>query len=137
MIQVVGRERIELLKKEAWEHPKRRARIILHSQQDTVTEMIIALHETSYLRPHKHPWGKPESYHVMEGRLLVYIFNDDGFNTIKIKLDAETPFYKLQGDTYHQPVAISEFAVYHEVYPGPFRKPDDVLYAPWANAEAA
>ncbi len=137
MIRVVDRRYIDELKQEAWEHPKRRARIILHGPHDTVTEMIIALHETSYLRPHKHPEGKPESYHLIEGRLLVYVFNDEGFNTIKVKMNSETPFCRIGGDVYHQPVAVSEWAIYHEVYPGPFNKPKDVIYAPWAQAEAA
>ena len=36
--------------------------------------------------------------------------------------------YRIQGNIWHQPVPISEWVIYHEVYTGPFIKEEDVEY---------
>ena len=135
MMRLIGKAEIEALKAEALAHPKKRSRIILHTATDTVTEMIIALHKDSYIQPHWHP--NPESYHVLEGEMMVNIFYKDGGAKIKVKLDSETPFLRMREWTYHQPLSLTDFVIYHEVYPGPFEKTRDVHYAAWAIAEAA
>ena len=135
MIRLVGFEDIERLKVEAFRHPAKRARIILHTPFDRVTEMVIALHKSSYIRPHRHP--KPESYHVISGNLRVHLFSDIGRKESELELWDETPICRISELTYHQPEAISDWCIYHEVYPGPFNKQRDVEYALWAEQEAA
>lgn len=122
------------LKKLALDHPLKRARICLHeSLESAAQEMVIVSHRTTHIEPHKHPPGKPESYHVLEGRLLVKIFNDDGCVIQSILLDqnSDCKMYRIRGDIWHQPVPLSEWVVYHEVFHGPFSKDKDVLYAKW------
>lgn len=122
------------LKKLALEHPLKRSRICLHeSIESAVQEMIIVAHKSTVIEPHKHPVGKPESYHVLEGSLLVKIYADTGICTQFIILDQKSSckFYRIKGDVWHQPIPLSEWVVYHEVYNGPFSKDEDVLYAKW------
>lgn len=125
---------ISRLKRLAFEHPLKRSRICLHeSSVSAVQEMIIVAHQTTIIEPHKHPAGKSESYHVLEGSLLVKIFEDSGVCRQSIALDQKSSckMYRIKGDVWHQPIPLSEWVLYHEVYSGPFTKDEDVLYAQW------
>lgn len=137
MYKLITKAMLDELKKQAAAVPKKRYRIELHDDHGEVQEMIICLMRGSYVRPHKHPAGKAESYHVIEGRLMAQIYNETGGTIEHIVLDSQSPIYRLQGDIYHAPVALSDFAIYHEVYPGPWSKEVDVHYAHWAREETA
>ncbi len=137
MIEWLTKEKIQRLKVEAFQTTKKRARISYHKPDDKITEMVIALHRTSYIRPHRHPVDKPESYHLIEGELEVRLFRQMGVPEPSVILTAERPFCRMQGGTMHQPVALTEWVVYHEVYPGPFDKARDVIYAKWSEEEDA
>ena len=77
-IAVIGSDWIDRLKGIALTSPLKRARICLHrSDEDCVHEMIIALARDCLFPPHRHV-AKNESFHMIEGRLGVVIFNDDG-----------------------------------------------------------
>jgi glucose-6-phosphate isomerase len=134
-IEVVGEGQIAHLKQVAWAAPKRRARITLSEHQDGIQEMVIALAKDSYVRPHRHPAHKSESYHLMDGEMLVRIFEEDGKVKEEIKLTRFTPFYRMKNGWFHQPQALTAYAVYHECYTGPFNKDIDVEYATWARPE--
>jgi cupin fold WbuC family metalloprotein len=136
MFQIITRQRLEALKIQAAASPKKRARIELHKDHGEVQEMIICLMRESYVRPHRHPVDKAESYHVIEGRLEAQIFSDAGKMEAQIILYDLSPLYRLEGGIYHAPVALSDFVIYHEVYPGPWSKESDVQYAPWAREES-
>lgn len=124
---------IEELKRLAAASSLGRSRICLHSGLDApVQEMIIALRRESVIEPHKHPRNKPESYHLIEGAMDVSIFDTAGKIVQVIHLrDGGPRMYRITGDVWHQPTAVSEFAVYHEVYTGPFEKDTDVRYKDW------
>ena len=130
---VLTNELLAELKEEARNSPLRRARICLHSDlHDKVQEMIIALCSDSTVEPHQHPEEKPESYHLIEGEMSVNIFNPEGSLLRVIKLHDQGPrFYRISGRVWHQPIATTDIAVYHEVYTGPFLKERDVIYARW------
>jgi glucose-6-phosphate isomerase len=101
--------------------------------------MVLVLCGRSYLRPHRHPANKNESYHVLEGELAVYLFDDEGQVTRTIELGAAhtgRPFlYRLCAPLWHMPVPHSPVVVYHEVMTGPFDKDRDVEYASWSPEE--
>lgn len=133
---------IQELKDLAQRHPSRRARVCLHHDSTAATqEMVLAVHKSSYLRPHRHPANKSESYHVIEGEMDVNIFAPDGALERVIRLTAkgrggaEGFMYRSTNGVWHQPVAVSEWVIYHETYTGPFVKEFDVEYAPWAAEE--
>ncbi len=122
------------LKQLAAQHPLKRSRLCLHrSRDEAVQEMIIVAHKDSHLEAHRHPLHKPESYHVIEGELAVNIFSGEGeiVKRIVLRHDAYPRMYRIQGNVWHQPVPISEWVVYHEVYTGPFDKALDVVYSAW------
>jgi cupin fold WbuC family metalloprotein len=121
---------IQALKAAAQNSELRRARICLHnSPNSSVQEMIIALCKDSMVSTHRHPIGKPESYHLIEGEMDVNIYNDLGFRSQVINLrQNQARMYRILGGVWHQPIAISNIAIYHEVYTGPFNKGLDVEY---------
>ena len=70
---------VEKLKFLAKKSPLKRSRICLHkSLKDNTNEMIIALMKDSYIPPHIHPNSKSEYYHLIEGKMKVFIFNKNG-----------------------------------------------------------
>ncbi len=129
---------IDQLKSIAAQHPQRCARFCLH--QDTaagVQQMLVVLHQTSRFMPHRHPADKSESVHLMSGELGVALFTDDGQITQRIHLSANRQFLlRLSGQTWHLPVALTEWAVFHEIYQGPYVKELDVEPLPYYQPAA-
>ena len=122
---------LDKLKKLAQNHPYKRARFCLHESLDNkVHEMIIVAHRDGVMEPHRHPSSKPESYHVIEGKLKVLIFNKDGSEkeTFVLSHDSHPKMYRIQGGVWHQPIPLTEWVVYHEVATGPFIKEKDVIF---------
>jgi len=114
-----------------------RSRVCIHLNNKSKTnEMIIALKKGSYIRPHIHPNGKSESYHVIKGKMLVNIFNSRGKLIKKVKMgDYKSNFnfyYRMSKGFYHMPVAMTKYCVYHEIFSGPFLKKKDVIFPKWA-----
>ena len=63
------------------------------------------------MRPHKHPKGRDESYYIIEGKLVVFIFNENGEVIRMIKMgeyqSGHTVLYRLCSDLWHFPMAIT------------------------------
>ena len=143
-VKSVGTFDIESLKNKTNKSPRKRYRICLHNSTDHLTqEMIICLKYFNYLRPHKHPLMFSESYHLIEGALDVYLFDDDGTVIQTIKLaspnfkngEKRDTLYRLSKPIFHLLVPRTEWTIYHEVATGPFNKKKSVEYAPFAPLE--
>jgi cupin fold WbuC family metalloprotein len=131
----VGKEWIDRLKASACSEPLRRARLNLHhSDNDAVHEMLIALCRDSLVPPHRHS-GKSESFHVVEGEVLVVIFDDHGSVIRRLHLgpvgSGRDFMYRQARPVWHTVIPLSEIVVVHETTKGPFVKSDSEL-APWA-----
>lgn len=132
---VVGPSDIEQLVSSARSAPLGRARLCLHhGVEDPLHEMIIAFVADSYIPPHRH-LGRTESFHLLQGTVVVVLFNDAGEITQRIRLSAESVqeprVYRLQKTVWHTVVVLSQTAVLHEVTSGPFN-PTSTETAPWA-----
>lgn len=140
-VLTVDRAMIDELKRRASESPRKRFRLCMHWDHTALTqEMLIVLARDAYPAPHRHPEGKTESYHIIEGAMQVFLFNDDGSVMKSFTMDAagrsDAPIiYRLSSSLWHVPVILSEYAVYHEIYTGPFDKASDVEIAPWGPGE--
>jgi glucose-6-phosphate isomerase len=138
-VETVQLSVVDMLKKIAMEHPLKRARLCLHKDASHPThEMIIVAHQSTYMRPHRHPIGKSESYHIIEGEMEVRIFHPDGTINQVIRM-SNSPgavfMYRVTNNWWHQPIPLTEWVSYHETYTGPFEKEKDVEYASWAVEE--
>jgi cupin fold WbuC family metalloprotein len=119
--------------------PRKRARICTHRASDTpIHEMIIALGRETYVQPHAHT-NKSESFHVIEGRCDVVLFDDAGGIAEVIQLGefgSGLPFfYRIASPVFHTLVIRSPFFVIHETTNGPFIAKETV-FASWAPAES-
>src|SRR5258706_5641644 len=96
--------------------------------------MLIVHMRGTYVQPHKHV-GKSESFHVIEGRLKVLLFNDEGRHTRTIQLSEPNGgasfFYRLAPPTFHFLVPETEVRVFHGATDGPFHS-RATNAAPWA-----
>lgn len=112
---------IELIKESALSSPRGRARICTHkSSEDSLHEMLIAMRSDSYIRPHRH-YNKIESFHWIEGRADIVIFNESGQIQDIIALGPDKNFYyRLSDPFYHTVIIHSPIFVIHEITNGPF-----------------
>lgn len=136
-IYCLKEETINILKQNALTSPNKRSRLCLHHAMSHLThEMIIVFHEKTIVPVHRHPVSRSESYHVIEGSMKVFFFDEDGYPTNYIILDSypnSNPiFYRLSSHTWHLPIPTSEFMVYHECLTGPFEKKSDIEYPKWS-----
>lgn len=96
--------------------------------------MIIAMHKSSYVRPHKHI-DKSESFHIIEGELDVVFFHDSGEIESILHMGGlstgKTPIYRLSSPVWHTVIPRTEFVIFHETTNGPFIKSEG-LFADWA-----
>ena len=140
LFKTIGNKEIEQLKIEAENSPKKRSRICLHlSHGDLVQESIICATQSNYFRVHKHPCDRSESYALIEGKMSIDYFEDDGRwigNLILDSNDKSAPFiYRLNASVYHWVRPLTRFVVYHEVLTGPWEKNVVVEYAAFAPDE--
>lgn len=131
---------IEELKRRAEASPRKRFRLCMHRDAgDATQEMVICVQGGSYFRPHKHPPGRSESYHIIEGQMDVHFFDDEGRETGQVSLAAAgqaRPFlYRMSDSIYHFVRPRSPWVVYHEILTGPWSPEEVVLPAPFAPDE--
>ena len=142
----VGIQNIAHFKEMALKSPRNRYRLCLHWDHDHLTqEMIICLKGFTYFQPHLHPANRSESYHMIEGRADIYLFDEKGEIIDIVRLGApgtigedkvsRSFMYRLSKPIYHLVIPRSEWTIYHEVLTGPWSKNEVVQYAPFAPPE--
>jgi cupin fold WbuC family metalloprotein len=123
------------LKRIAAQNPRLRSRLCTHPDPSSgLHEMLIVHHREAYVRPHKH-FGKPESFHLIEGTARVVIFENDG--KIKDVLEmgpygsGRLCYYRMPDEVFHTILITSEWLVFHETTAGPF-DPSRTAFPDWA-----
>ena len=130
----IDKKKLDELKILAQKDPNKRARICLHkNDEEMVQEMIIAFCKDSYIRPHRHV-DKSESYHIIEGRIEIIFYNDNGIEIDKVvlsdKMDEHPFLFRISNSDWHTVVPKSDFVIIHEVTKGPFNK-NSSEFADW------
>ena len=97
--------------------------------------MLIVCHRSTIMPPHRHPVGRSESYHVVEGEMVICLFDNEGSVSRRINLSDKGSngafLYRLSESMWHAPIAISEWLVYHETLTGPFYESETVEFPDW------
>lgn len=110
-------------------------RICLHSSPNADHhDMIILLLNNGYYRPHKH-LDLGETFHVMEGKMAVFSFDDIG-NIYDCVILENNNLYRVKGGSYHAVFPISDIVVYHESRNGPFLRENDSIFPDWSANES-
>ena len=138
IIAKVTEDDIFFLKEQAAKNERKRVRLCTHpGDADLLHEMLIIHARNTYVPPHKHI-NKSESFHIIEGSLSVFIFDENGTVVETISMgeakSGRVFYYRLSESLYHSVLPESEFVVFHEVTNGPFNR-QDMIIAPWAPAD--
>ena len=138
----INAELIAELKSESARLGNRNLRLCLHENSDApFHEMVILEYKGRFYRPHKHLL-KAESYHIIEGKMAAFVFDEDG-NVIDSNILEPTGnfLYRIDINQYHAVLPMTDMLIYHEAKPGPFLRETDSIIPPWApdweNPEAA
>lgn len=108
-------------------------RLCLHeSPKAAFHEMLIVEHPGKHYPPHRHE-TKGESYHVIEGSMAIFIFDNEGAIIDSCVLTSEENFmYRIGPNMIHAVLPLTDRVVYHESKPGPFLGETDSIYPSWA-----
>jgi len=108
-------------------------RLSLHNGPDAAFhEMIIFQHRDKYYRPKKHV-GKAKSFHMIEGEMAVFAFDETGNVLDACKLGGNSGFlYRVEANVFHTDIPLTDYVIHHESTLGPFLGEDDRVYGPWS-----
>ena len=128
----LDQETVEEIKKMARETGED-VRLSLHrGPDDPFHEMIIFQHRDKYYRPKKHV-TKAKSFHMIEGRMAVVVFSDDGIIVDACVLDGKSRLiYRVAANLYHTDIPLTDYVVHHESTLGPFLGDADRVFAPFS-----
>ena len=129
---------VSILKDNAQRSSRRRCRLCFHTNEDAAQqEMLIVMHRTSYVRPHRH-FDKVETLTVIEGECNALLFNEEGAVTTVVSMSAPgnggSFFYRMPEGIFHTLIFKSEWLVFIETTVGPFARTMSEA-AGWAPAE--
>lgn len=113
---------------------RNRSRLLVHlTKNNLIQEMFIVAQQNSHMPVHRHPKNKTESYHIIFGKLRVFIFNNDQSVNKYFDLDSKKNFYLRfsKANFWHMPVVLSKFCYFKETFSGPFNKQKDVIFPKW------
>lgn len=128
----IDQEYIEWLKTLAQKNSNGKCTMCLHNDtREHVHEMVNVYPKGVYVRPHSHPF-KVETKIIIEGKLLVFVFDDTGKVLDKFVMEKSGVFtVRLEKGIIHTNIPLSD-VVFHEVISGPFVGKDDSVFPEWA-----
>jgi cupin fold WbuC family metalloprotein len=134
----VDQDMVRLLKEKARLSPRRRCRLCFHASSDDLQqEMLIVMHRSSYVRPHRH-LRRAETLAIIEGHCETLLFDPDGHVTEILRMSPAAEggifFYKMPPGIFHTLIFKSDWLVFLETTIGPF-DPSSSEAAPWAPPE--
>ena len=110
------------------------------SPQDAVHRFLNVLTRDTYVQPHRHATPpKHESFIVLDGRVAVIVFDDNGRVRDRWVLGSASGDHRgidLPAGVWHTIAALSDQAVCYEVKPGPWDPATDKEFASWAPPES-
>ncbi len=113
-------------------HPK-----LLHNHGDEFNRVVNFIMQDSYMRPHLHPGDeKIEEIYLIRGKIMVLIFDDQGFIVELVLLEkGQKEYVKIPAFTWHTYVMFSESAISYETMMGRYEPETWKEFAEWAPPE--
>jgi cupin fold WbuC family metalloprotein len=141
MLIHISSPEISILKEEATLSSRKRKNFNFHKEPgDTMQRMMHAMNPGTYVQPHKHENpDKREAFIILEGRVAVIEFDDDGNILSHFILDRNIGNYgaEVPERTWHMLIALRQNSVIYEVKDGPYSPGDDKYFASWAPVEGS
>lgn len=134
-------ELINLKATDARANPRLREIHCLHfDDSEPLHRMLNAIQPGSFVRPHRHLHpSKSEAFILLQGRLGVITFQDDGRidpeGSMLLSRDEGMLGVDIREGIWHTIVSLAPDTVVFEAKPGPYERPSDKDFAPWAPQE--
>tara|TARA_B100001167_G_C16706715_1_gene274349 strand:+ start:210 stop:692 length:483 start_codon:yes stop_codon:yes gene_type:complete len=122
---LVEKKWLKILKEQVEKSPKKMSRLLLHlNAEDKVQEMLIAFNKKTLISPNKS-LNKSESLLIIEGKVLLILFDNDGKIKNKIIMqndgdDQSVFMYRINKGEWHTMKALSKEVIVYEILEGPF-----------------
>ncbi len=128
----IDKKYIDYLKLLASKDKEQKCTMCLHNDTRAhVHEMINVYPAKAYVRPHSHPF-KTESKVIIEGKLLVIIFDDTGKISDRFIMEKDGIFtFRLDKGIIHTNIPLTD-VIFHEIIEGPFVGKNDSVFPKWA-----
>ena len=116
--------------------PRLRMNYNFHQDLDEpINRLLNALEPDTYLRPHRHcnP-DKVEIFFLLRGKLVVFLFDDEGQITDIIPMDPLKGCYggEITAGIWHGLLVLESGTVVYEIKEGPFAPLTPENFAPWS-----
>jgi cupin fold WbuC family metalloprotein len=139
-MKIVTRELVAQVSSEARQNPRLRKNYNLHpSDESRCHRLLNAIEPGSYIRPHRHlDPEKDEAFILMNGRLGVVTFTDDGkvAETAMLSHAGGNLAADIPHGVYHTAVALESGTLFYETKAGPYRQLNEDEIAAWAPEES-
>ena len=133
---VVNAEYLAGLKERRDGNPESKCTLCLHNDtREKHHEMINLYPKGEYVRPHCHP-DKTETKIMLEGKMLVVLFDDKGNITDRIILSPGTNdnfLLRIDRMVVHTNIPLTD-VVFYESITGPYTGVNDSVFPAWAPA---
>lgn len=135
-MKLISEELLDNITSEATVNARLRMNYNLHESLDApIHRLLNALEPGTYLPPHRHV-DKEETYVVLRGSLLTFLYDDSGNIIEKVCLSPSAGAYGIEipPGTWHNIISLESGTVILEIKGGPYLplSPEDV--ASWAPA---
>ncbi len=137
MFRIGKKNQLQELITQAQTTPLLRKNLNFHQESDQIQRFFNALIPGTYVCPHRHQHPlKTETMILIQGNMVVVIFDDDGNIKNKIELSNKSPNIALDidPDVWHSVYAL-EPTVYFECKLGPYNPITAKDFAHWAPSE--
>ena len=127
----INNELVEQIIEEASQSQRHMARLLMHFDHESpVQEMLIALGRNCAVMPNRSV-GRSESLQVVQGELLLIIFDDNGNVIKRVEMgpagSGKVFLYRLSSTPWHTMIPLTKMVVVHEALEGPFKQSSEPL----------
>jgi cupin fold WbuC family metalloprotein len=121
----------------AYSSNRKRHHKILHQQGSEFNEVFNFMMKDTYMQPHMHPGEeKIEDIHIIQGKLAIIFFDDDGCADQIIRLEKNNQEHiEVPAFTWHTYVMLTDSVVTYETMMGKYDPDTWKKMATWAPEE--
>jgi len=136
-VQALSRALLDDLIARAQRSPRLRVNHNFHaSMEDNPHRFLNVMVKGTYCAPHRHlDPPKAESFVILEGEVVFFIFDDSGRVTRTEAIGKDPIGIDVAAGVWHTLTPLTAHAVCYEVKPGPYVAATDKDFAPWAPRE--
>lgn len=135
-MKLVTQELLHQVSEAAKQSPRLRKNHNLHPRDDSKCHRLLnAIEPDSYIRPHRHlDPEKDEAFILMQGKLGIIIFSENGEPVEKVVLSHEAGIMAadIPNGAYHTAISLQSGTVFYEAKAGPYLPLSEAEIATWS-----